>query len=97
MAKVQTSDGVGVGNERVLPVEWHEAVPFALKLEERWRHVTPAMPERIRYVELHVGLLDPRDAGEFHRPGDNGQNSRTNGDNDGTPPPAIIPDGADDD
>jgi hypothetical protein len=97
MAKVQTSDGAGVGNKRVVPVEWHEAVPFALKLEERWRHVNPAMPERIRYVELDVGLPGPRDAGELYRPGDNGQNSRTDGGNDRTILPAFLPYGDDDD
>ena len=91
MAKVQTSDGVGVGKKRVLPVKWHEAVPFALKLEERWRRITPAMPERIRYVELDVGLPDPRDYGEFDRLGGNGQNSRTDGGNDRKVHPSYLP------
>lgn len=96
MAKVRTIDGVGAGKKRVLPVEWQEAIPFALKLEERLR-LTPAMPERIRYVGLDVGLPDPRDPAKLDRPGINGQNSRTNGDNDSTLLPVIIPDVGDDD
>ena len=91
MAKVQTSDEVGVGKGRVLPVEWHEAVPFALKLEERRRHVAPAMPERIRYVELDVGLPDPRDPGEFDRLGSNGQNRSTDGGKARTVLPGFLP------
>lgn len=96
MAKVQTITGNGVGKKPVLPVDWQEAIPFALKLERRWGQATPAMPERIRYVELDTGYPDPRDPGNLDRPGRIGQNRRTH-DQGGSPLfPFIIPDGVDD-
>jgi hypothetical protein len=58
MAKVHSNDGVGAGGKRVLPVEWQEAVPFALELKERWSYVAPAIPERVRYLELQEPLPD---------------------------------------
>ena len=54
------------------------------------------MLERIRYVELDVGLPDPRDPGEFDRLRGNGQNSRTDGGRDRTVLPGFLPYGDDD-
>ena len=56
MATVHMKDTEGAEVKRVLPVQWQEAVPFALKLKERW-HIAPAVPERVRYLELQDCLL----------------------------------------
>jgi hypothetical protein len=96
MAKVQTITGNGAGKKQVLPVDWQEAIPFALKLERRWRQGTPALPERIRYVELDTGHPDPRDPGNLDRPGRIGQNRRARDQSDSPLFPVIIPDSVDD-
>ena len=67
MAKVHRTVKVGTGTRRVVPVLWEEGVPFALKLEARWRQAVPAVPERVRYLELELGIPDPREPDEDGR------------------------------
>ena len=64
MERVHRTVKVGPGNRVVVPVTWEEGIPFALKLEERWHPEMPAHPERVRYLELDLGIPDPRDARE---------------------------------
>jgi hypothetical protein len=96
MAKMGMNNGNGDGKQ-VLEVRWEDAVPFALELKQRWPGVKPAIPERIRYVELNCRFPDPCDPGEPDRFGRSGQNSRPDGEAGWTVLPGILLDGADDD
>ena len=72
MAKMHGDDGVG--KKRVLPIEWQEAA-FVLELKERWRQANPAIPDRVRYLQLDTGLADARYESEwesFGRMGEDG-------------------------
>jgi hypothetical protein len=91
MAKMETNDGMGAGKKRVVPVDWQEAVPFALRLEQRWRQGAPAIPERVRYVELDIGAPDRREGFDRVR----GNPPRTNDPGDRTILPGFPPYGDD--
>jgi hypothetical protein len=96
MAKVGTNNGNETG-KRVLQVNWQDAMPFALELKQRWPRVGPAMPERIRYLELDCGFPDPRDSGECGRFERSGQTSRTDRGSNCMLLPGILCGGSDDD
>ena len=76
MATVHMKDAVGARGKRVLPVEWQEAVPFALELKERW-HIAPAAPGRVRYLELQDCLPELQGGEEWDGLWTGGPNGRT--------------------